>query len=67
MPFLVQCAIKSVLDPETPIRAADRLLDRVSICRCNQRVYGHCPRALKFSNLWDAEIIERNRKDSPVG
>ena len=32
-----------------------------------EEAYGHCPRALKFSNLWDAEIIERNRKDSPVG
>lgn len=23
--------------------------------------YGHCPRAVKFSNLWDIEIIEKNR------
>ncbi len=23
--------------------------------------YGHCTRALKFSNLWDVEIIEKNR------
>ena len=23
--------------------------------------YGHCPRALKFSNLWDVETIEKNR------
>jgi uncharacterized protein len=29
--------------------------------------FGHCPRALKFSNLWDTETIEQNRQDSPVG
>ena len=23
--------------------------------------YGHCPRALKFSNLWDAETIGQNK------
>lgn len=23
--------------------------------------YGHCPRALKFSNLWDAGTIEQNK------
>ena len=23
--------------------------------------YGHCPRALKFSKLWDVETIEKNR------
>jgi uncharacterized protein len=27
--------------------------------------YGHCPRALKFSNLWDVETIEKNKAESP--
>ncbi|NKB70121.1 MAG: pyridoxamine 5'-phosphate oxidase family protein [Candidatus Latescibacteria bacterium] len=31
-----------------------------------EEAYGHCPRALKFSNLWDAGTIERNRQDSPL-
>ena len=28
--------------------------------------YSHCPRALKFSKLWDAEEIGDNRANSPV-
>ena len=32
-----------------------------------EEAFGHCPRALKFSNLWDAETIEQNRQDLPVG
>lgn len=28
--------------------------------------YSHCPRALKFSRLWDAEEIGGNRTNSPV-
>ncbi len=28
--------------------------------------YGHCPRALKFSHLWDAEEIGKNQADSPI-
>ena len=32
-----------------------------------EEAFGHCPRALKFSNLWDAETIEQNRQDPPVG
>ncbi len=32
-----------------------------------EEAFGHCPRALKFSNLWDAETIEQNRQESPVG
>jgi PPOX class probable FMN-dependent enzyme len=27
--------------------------------------YGHCPRALKFSNLWDAETIGKNKNQPP--
>lgn len=26
--------------------------------------YGHCPRALKFSNLWDVETIRRNQVEA---
>ncbi|MEM7803113.1 MAG: pyridoxamine 5'-phosphate oxidase family protein, partial [Chloroflexota bacterium] len=29
--------------------------------------YGHCPRALSFSKLWDSEQIEANRNVKPVG
>ncbi len=28
--------------------------------------YSHCPRALKFSNLWDVETIARNQAE-PIG
>ena len=28
--------------------------------------YGHCPRALKFSGLWDTGAIEANRRTPPV-
>jgi uncharacterized protein len=28
--------------------------------------YSHCPRALKFSNLWDVEEIKRNLKTPPL-
>ncbi len=28
--------------------------------------YSHCPRALKFSHLWDADEISKNRADSPI-
>ncbi len=31
-----------------------------------EEAYGHCPRALKFSKLWDAEAIENNRAEPPV-
>lgn len=27
--------------------------------------YGHCPRALKFSKLWDVETIEKNKNEPP--
>jgi predicted pyridoxine 5'-phosphate oxidase superfamily flavin-nucleotide-binding protein len=29
--------------------------------------YSHCPRALKFSNLWDVEEITRNVANPPIG
>jgi PPOX class probable FMN-dependent enzyme len=29
--------------------------------------YSHCPRALKFSKLWDVQVIARNDETPPVG
>ena len=31
-----------------------------------EEAYSHCPRALKFSKLWDTEEILKNFKNSPV-
>jgi hypothetical protein len=31
-----------------------------------EEAYGHCPRALKFSNLWDIETIESHKRTPPV-
>ncbi len=31
-----------------------------------QEAYGHCPRALKFSQLWDVETIQHNQGQRPV-
>jgi PPOX class probable FMN-dependent enzyme len=31
-----------------------------------QEAYSHCPRALRFSNLWDVETINHNRNHSPL-
>jgi uncharacterized protein len=28
--------------------------------------YGHCPRALKFSQLWDVEVIQKHQAQRPV-
>ena len=30
-----------------------------------EEAYGHCPRALNFSHLWDAEEIAKNQASSP--
>lgn len=32
-----------------------------------EEAYSHCPRALKFSNLWDVDTITKNVITSPVG
>jgi hypothetical protein len=29
--------------------------------------YSHCPRALKFSNLWDVDQISKNTATPPIG
>ena len=31
-----------------------------------EEAYGHCPRALHFSHLWDEEEINKNKASSPV-
>jgi uncharacterized protein len=31
-----------------------------------EEAYGHCPRALKFSNLWDEATITQNKTASPI-
>ena len=31
-----------------------------------EEAYSHCPRALKFSKLWDAEEVASNKAHSPV-
>ena len=31
-----------------------------------QEAYSHCPRALRFSNLWDVETIKDNQSHSPL-
>jgi PPOX class probable FMN-dependent enzyme len=31
-----------------------------------EEAYGHCPRALAFSKLWDADVIGANLSDPPV-
>jgi PPOX class probable FMN-dependent enzyme len=31
-----------------------------------EEAYGHCPRALKFSQLWNAETIQANQAHRPV-
>ena len=31
-----------------------------------EEAYGHCPRALKFSQLWDIDAIRANQEQRPV-
>ena len=31
-----------------------------------EEAYGHCPRALNFSHLWDPEEIAKNRANAPI-
>jgi predicted pyridoxine 5'-phosphate oxidase superfamily flavin-nucleotide-binding protein len=31
-----------------------------------EEAYGHCPRALKFSQLWDVDTIQANQAQRPV-
>ena len=32
-----------------------------------EEAYGHCPRALNFSHLWDPEEIAKNKAKAPIG
>ena len=32
-----------------------------------EEAYGHCPRALNFSHLWDPEEIAKNKANAPIG
>lgn len=47
----------SVYQPDDNAKNLQGLLIEV------EEAYGHCPRAYKFSNLWDTETIERNRAE----
>jgi hypothetical protein len=31
-----------------------------------EEAYGHCPRALKFSNLWNVDKIAANQTARPI-
>ena len=31
-----------------------------------EEAYGHCPRALNFSHLWDLAEIDKNKSNSPI-
>lgn len=48
----------SVFQPDENARNLQGLLIEV------EEAYGHCPRAYKFSNLWDTEQIARNREST---
>lgn len=49
-----------VFDPDDNAALQQGLLVEV------QEAYPHCTRALKFSRLWDTEVIEQNRTSPPV-
>jgi uncharacterized protein len=50
-----------VHDPDEKAKLVQGLLLDVD------EAYSHCPRALKFSNLWDVEEITRNVANPPIG
>jgi PPOX class probable FMN-dependent enzyme len=49
-----------VFDPDDNAALQQGLLIEV------EEAYAHCPRALKFSHLWDPEVIATNRETPPV-
>ena len=49
-----------VYQPDDNARNLQGLLIQV------EEAYSHCPRALKFSNLWDVETIETHGRNSPI-
>ena len=50
----------NVFDPDDNAALQQGLLIKV------EEAYPHCPRALKFSRLWDTEMISTNRETPPV-
>ena len=50
-----------VFDPDEKPEVLQGLLVEV------EESYSHCPRALKFSRLWDVDEISKNIADPPVG
>ena len=50
-----------VFDPDQKAEVLQGLLLDV------EESYSHCPRALKFSRLWDVEEISKNIKKPPIG
>ena len=49
-----------VFDPDDNAALQQGLLIKV------EESYPHCPRALKFSRLWDTQMISSNRETPPV-
>ena len=50
----------NVFDPDDNAALQQGLMIKV------EEAYPHCPRALKFSRLWDTEMISTNRETPPV-
>jgi predicted pyridoxine 5'-phosphate oxidase superfamily flavin-nucleotide-binding protein len=50
-----------VFDPDEKAEVLQGLLVEVA------ESYSHCPRALKFSRLWNVDEISKNIADPPVG
>ena len=50
----------NVFDPDDNAALQQGLLIKV------EESYPHCPRALKFSRLWDTQMISSNRETPPV-
>jgi predicted pyridoxine 5'-phosphate oxidase superfamily flavin-nucleotide-binding protein len=50
-----------VFDPDETAEVLQGLLVEV------EESYSHCPRALKFSRLWNVDEISKNIADPPVG
>jgi uncharacterized protein len=51
----------AVFDPDEKAEVLQGLLVEV------EESYSHCPRALKFSRLWNVDEISKNIADPPVG
>ena len=57
----LNCAELEVFDPDEKAEVLQGLLLEV------EEAYSHCPRALKFSRLWDVEQIAKNVAAPPLG